>query len=273
MIGISLHTGAFVDKPLPWVIEHLGSLGYDGIEIVCGPSAHIRTGEPLEPQLEQAKRLLEENHLKVAAINPYTHAAMAQSAKEDREETIAFWSTLMDIAVELGSKNVNFLPGWLPDGDREAWVTLIDVLKPLAARADSMGLNLAIHNHEGQIIDSPDKCLLLIEQVGSPALKVLCDITNFYILGGDVAQAVQRVAPHIVHCHEKGVKGKYPFNEFIVAGEEGDELPVDAFYAALGSIGYSGYVSMEGFHWMRDDKAVVAYNMMSARLRALELRP
>jgi len=273
MIGISLHSGAFVDKPLPWVIEHLGSLGYDGIEIVCGPTAHIRTGEPLEPQLDDAKRLLAENNLKVAAINPYTHPSMAPSAKQDRQETIAFWSQLMDIAVELGARNVNFLPGWLPDGDREAWQILIDVLKPLAKRADGMGLNLAIHNHEGQIIDSPDKCLLLIEQVGSPALKVLCDITNFHILGGDVAQAVERVGPYIVHCHEKGVKGKYPFNEFIVVGDEGDELPIDDFYAALGRLGYDAYVSMEGFSWMRDDKAVIAYNAMSERLRALNLRP
>ncbi len=273
MIGISLHSGAFVDKQLPWVIEHLGSLGYDGIEIVCGPTAHIRTGEPLEPQLDDAKRLLAENNLKVAAINPYTHPSMAPSAKQDRVETIAFWSQLMDIAVELGARNVNFLPGWLPDGDREAWQILIDVLKPLAKRADGMGLNLAIHNHEGQIVDSPDKCLLLIEQVGSPALKVLCDITNFHILGGDVAQAVERVGPYIVHCHEKGVKGKYPFNEFIVVGDEGDELPIDDFYAALGRLGYDAYVSMEGFSWMRDDKAVIAYNAMSERLRALNLRP
>jgi len=30
---------------------------------------------------------------------------------------------------------------------------------------------------------------------------------------------------------------------------------------------------MEGFSWMRDDKAVIAYNAMSERLRALNLRP
>ena len=33
MIGISFHTGGFVDKPLTWVLEHLAKVGYDGVEI------------------------------------------------------------------------------------------------------------------------------------------------------------------------------------------------------------------------------------------------
>jgi sugar phosphate isomerase/epimerase len=122
------------------------------------------------------------------------------------------------------------------------------------------------------IVDSPDKCLLLIEQVGSPRLKVLCDITNFYILGADLRQAVQRVGPHIVHCHLKGVKGRYPFNRFIVAGEEGDEMDFDTFAVALAEVGYGRYISSEGFSWQRPDKAQIAFDMMSARLRALGLR-
>lgn len=272
MIGISFHSGGFVDKPLPWVIEHLATNGYDAIEIVCGPEAHIRTGDLLEPQLEQTRQLLAEHKLKVAAINPYTMPAMANLAKEDFAKAESFWSLLIDIAVELNSKTVNFLPGWLPDGDAEAWKVLINILKKLTKYGEEKGINLAIHNHEGQIIDSPGKCLVLIEQVGSPNLKVLCDITNFHILGSDVRQAVHRLGPHIVHCHEKGVKGKYPFAEFIIPGEEGDELDFDTFASALGEVGYSGCISVECFKWMREDKAQTAQHMMSERLRALGLR-
>jgi len=273
MIGISFHTGGFVDKPLPWVLEHLAEVGYDGVEIVCGPEAHIRTGEPLEPQLSETKALLQSLGLRVAAINPYTAPAMVNYAKEDFDGAERFWGTLMDIAVELGASTVNFLPGWLPDGDRQAWELLIRILRALTRRAEQQGINLAIHNHENMIIDAPGKCKVLIEQVGSPNLKVLCDITNFYILGSDVAQAVRELAPHIVHCHLKGVGGKYPFNSFLVPGEEGDELPFDPFASALGEIGYDQYISVETFKHMRQDKARLAYDMMSERLRALGLRP
>src|SRR5262249_36842107 len=52
VIGISFHSGGMVDKPLPWVIRHLGEIGYDGIEIVCGPQAHIRPDDVTDSQLE-----------------------------------------------------------------------------------------------------------------------------------------------------------------------------------------------------------------------------
>jgi len=273
MIGISFHSGGFVDKPLAWVVEHLHSVGYDAIEIVCGPkNAHLITAEPLAPQIEATKELLQRFPLKVAAINPYSMPSMANLAKEDSAKAEEFWGQLMEIAVALDSPTVNFLPGWLADGDAATWKVLVDILKKLTRRAEALGVNLAIHNHEGHVIDTPDKCLVLIEHVGSPRLKVLCDITNFHILGSDVRWAVQRLAPHIVHCHEKGVRGKYPFAQFLVPGEDGDELDFDAFASALGEVGYDRYISVETFSHMREDKARIAHGMMSKRLKALGLR-
>jgi sugar phosphate isomerase/epimerase len=272
MIGIAYHSGGLADKSLPWVIEHLAGIGYDGIEIVCGPKAHILTGEPLEPQIEATRALLDQHGLAVAAINPYTQPAMVQFARDDYDEAVARWSLLVDIAVALGCDVVNFLPGWLPEGDHKAWELLIQVLKDLCPYAEQHDVNLAIHNHEAMIIDSPDKCLRLIEAVGSPRLKVLCDITNFYILGGDVQQAVRRVGPYIVHCHEKGVIGKHPYSEFIAPGAEGDAFPFDAFATALAEVDYGRYISVETFMHLPADKTQVAYDMISTRLEALGLR-
>ncbi|MCS6861681.1 MAG: sugar phosphate isomerase/epimerase, partial [Abditibacteriales bacterium] len=253
--------------------EHLHAVGYDAIEIVCGPkNAHIITAEPLPPQIEATRELLQKFPLQVAAINPYSAPALANRAKEDPASAEAFWGQLLEIAVALEAPTVNFLPGWLPDGDAATWKVLVDILKKLTRRAEALGVNLAIHNHEGHVIDAPDKCLVLIEHVGSPRLKVLCDITNFHILGSNVRWAVQRLAPHIVHCHEKGVRGKYPFAQFLVPGEDGDELDFDAFAAALGEIGYDRFISVETFSHMREDKARIAYEMMSQRLKALGLR-
>ena len=272
MIGISFHSAGFLSRPLPWVIEHLAGIGYDAIEVNCGPKAHIRTGEPLEPQLEMAKASLAEHGLVVAAINPLTQPALANFAHEDLQGAIDRWCLLIDIADTLGCGNVNFLPGWLPDGDRVAWEAAIAALRELTQYGEEKGVTLAIHIHEGQIIDSPDKCLRLIEEVGSPNLGVLCDITNFYILGGDVTEAVRRVGPHTMHCHQKGVVGKYPFNKFLVPGEEGDELPFGAFATALGEAGYGQCISVEVFDFMRQDKAQIGYDLISAGLAERGLR-
>ena len=271
MLQLSFHAGGMSDKPLPFVVKHLSALGYDGIELMAGPQAHLRTGEPLEPQIQSVRSLLHKHHLQAAAINPYTVAGLVNMAK-DGGDPHAFFTKLMDIAVGVGAPTVNFLSGWDPSGDTNGWKTLITTLKPLCHYAEHVGVNLAVHNHEAQIIDTPDKCLRLIEAVESPRLQCLCDITNFHILGCDLRAAVERLSGRIAHCHVKGVIGKYPYQHYLVPGETGDELPFNRFARALARAGYAGFISAECFSYQREDKAQLAFAMLSSRLKKLKLR-
>lgn len=270
MIKISFHAGGFIDKPLPWVIQHLAGLGYDAIELMVGPQAHIKPQEAPPESLSELKAMLAEYNLAPAAINPYTVKPLTNMAQEG--EAQAFYRQLIDIAVALGAPTVNFLSGWVAEGDIPGWRLLINTLRPLLRYAEERGVCMSIHNHEANLLDAPDKCLLLINRMGSPNLKVLFDVTNFHILGCDIPWCVKRLGPYIIHCHLKGVLGMYPFNHFLVPGEPGDQLDFDAFARALGEIGYHGAISVEVFSWMRRDKAQIAYRMMSQRLAALGLR-
>jgi sugar phosphate isomerase/epimerase len=272
MIGLSFHTGGFQDKPLAWVARHLGEIGYDGIEIVCGPTAHIRTGEELGPQLDEARALLAETGLRPVAINPYGVKPLPNYS-EDGGDTQAFYRKLIDIATGLGAPTVNFLPGRFPGSCADCWKRIVETVKPLLHYAGERGVGMTIHNHENMVLDTPDKAALIIEQVGLPNLRSLCDITNYYILGGDIEQAVARLAPWTIHCHLKGVVGKFPFHHFVVPGEPPDEFPFDAFIRALSANGYDGCISVETFSYMREDKARLAHAMMAGRLAALGLRP
>lgn len=259
MIKISFHSGGFVDKPLAWAVEHLASHGYDGIEIVTGPKAHIKnTASPGE--LEEVRGLLQKHGLEASAINPYTAPNISQMAKE--KQAREFYGQLIDIAAAVGAPTVNFLPGTLPEGDTETWKILVAALKEIAPHAEARGIWLSCHNHEGMLIDTPEKFLLLRDHVGSPNVKSLCDITNFYILRYPVEDAVKVLSPQIVHAHVKGVKGMYPYNQFLVPGEDGDELPFDRFAQALKNSGYNRFISVEVFSWMREDKAKVGIEMM-----------
>jgi sugar phosphate isomerase/epimerase len=270
MIGISFHSGGFQDKPFSWVARHLAETGYDGVEIVCGPSGHIRTSEPLQPQIEQVRALLEETGLRPVAVNPYGVKPLPNYA--ETENAYEFYCGLVDVAAALGAPTVNFLPGRFPDACASCWRRLVELLKPVLYYAGERGVNVTIHNHENMVLDTPDKTRLIIEQVGLPNLKSLCDITNYYILGSDVTAAVERVAPWTIHCHLKGVVGRFPFNHFVVPGEPSDEFPFDDFARALGTAGYTGCISVETFSFMREDKARVAYEMIAGRLAALGLR-
>jgi len=266
LIGISFHSGGMVDKPLPWLIRHLQQIGYDAIEIVCGPRAHIRPGDATDSQIQVVREELDQAGLKCAAINPYTVKPLIEMQQEDAQP---FYRQLIDLAVALGAPTVNFLPGRLPSNDADGWQLLVTALKPLLHYAGERGINMTIHNHENMVLDTPDKVRLVIEQVGMPNLKSLFDATNFHILGAEIPYAVERLAPHLQHCHLKGVIGRFPFHHFLVPGEAGDEFDFPGLVGSLARAGYHGYVSVETFSWMREDKAAVAHAMMQPVLDRL----
>ncbi len=273
MIGISYHAGGMKDLPLKQVIGILAEVGYDAIEMMCGPDAHILSGEVNSALLKEVRAMTEDHGLKVAVINPFTGKGLYHLALEDKQTAMDHYALLQDVAVALGAHGVNFLTGYGGDkGDAFAWRLLVDVLKPICRRAEELGITMHIHNHEATTIDASSKVTLLIEHVGSDALKALNDITNFYHLGEDIAAVTEKLGAFTAHCHVKGVTGMYPYSTFLIPGEEGDALDFRTFAEALGKVGYDKYVSVETFPHMRMEKARIAYEMMAGTLQELGLR-
>ncbi len=273
MIGISYHAGGMKDLPLKQVVGILAEVGYDAIEMMCGPEAHIPSGRVNSALLKEIRTMTEDHGLKVSVINPFTGKGLYPLALEDKQTATDHYALLQDVAVALGARGVNFLTGYGGDkGDAFAWRLLVDVLKPICRRAEELGITMHIHNHEATTIDASSKVTLLIEHVGSDALKALNDITNFYHLGEDIAAVTEKLGPLTAHCHVKGVTGMYPYSTFLIPGEAGDELDFRTFAETLGKVGYANYISVETFPHMRMEKARIAYEMMAGTLQELGLR-
>jgi len=273
MIGISYHAGGMRDLPLEQVVQILSDVGYDAIEMMCGPEAHIRSDEVSETGLRAVKQLCDDHGLAVAVINPFAGPGLYQLALMDEQRAIDHYALLQDVALSLGAAGVNFLTGYGGErGDAFAWRLLVKVLKPICRRAERLGLTMNIHNHEATTIDSPNKVRLLMRHVDSPALKLLNDITNFHHLGADIRDTTLALADVTSHCHVKGVEGMYPYSTFLIPGEQRDELDFAAFAGALGEAGYHHYVSVETFPHMRLEKARIAFDMMARVLGELGLR-
>ena len=273
MIGISYHAGGMKDIPLQEVINILADAGYDAIEMMCGPEAHISSGEVTDGLLKEVKSMVTDSGLEVSVINPFTGKGLYQLAEEDQQGAVDHYALLQDVAVALGAGGVNFLTGYGGEkGDAFAWRLLVDVLKPICRRAEELGITMNIHNHEATTIDASSKVTLLIEHVGSDALRSLNDITNFYHLGEDIAEVTEKLGPLTTHCHVKGVTGMYPYSTFLIPGEAGDELDFRTLAESLGKVGYDKYISVETFPHMRMEKAQIAHDMMANTLKELGLR-
>ena len=130
MIGISYHAGGMKDVPFREVINILADVGYDAIEMMCGPEAHIPSGEVTDSLLKAVKTMVSDSGLQVSVINPFTGKGLYQLAAEDQQGAIDHYALLQDVAVALGASGVNFLTGYGGDkGDAFAWRLLVDVLK------------------------------------------------------------------------------------------------------------------------------------------------
>lgn len=267
---LSYHMGGMIDKPFEEVTQHLSAIGYDAAEVMAGPKAHLNPETLTDSGRREIKAVLDHCHLAAAAVNPYTVSALAPMQKAGEAE--AFFKRLLDLAVDLGAPTVNFLSGAIPEGDAESLKTVIEALRRIMPYAESVGKYISIHNHEGMCVDGPEKVLLLIDTIGSPNLKLTFDATNFHILHCSIPETALQLAPYIVHCHVKGVVGMYPDNKFLVPGEEGDEFNFRELASAFGEIGYQECISVETFSWMREDKAQIAYDMISKTLAELGLR-
>lgn len=107
-----------------------------------------------------------------------------------REAAITSVQRGMATAAALKAHHYLFRPGSLnPDG---AWTShrdnylpesmkrLIETLKPIAAHAEQHELTLVMETHAVSIMDSPETCREVVEQVGSERLRIVMDFVNHF---------------------------------------------------------------------------------------------
>ncbi len=107
-----------------------------------------------------------------------------------REAAIESVQRGMATAAALNAHHYLFRPGSLnPDG---AWTShrdnylpesmerLIETLKPIAAHAEQQELTLVMETHAVSIMDSPETCREIVEQVGSERLRIVMDFVNHF---------------------------------------------------------------------------------------------
>jgi len=119
-----------------------------------------------------------------------------------------------------------------------------ETLSRVAPMAEAAGVALAMEllnsrvDHPAYQFDRLSWGVRLCERVGSPAVKILCDIYHMQIMEGDVIRRIQTAASHIAHYHTAGNPGR---------GEPDDsqELNYPAIYRALSATGYTGTIGHE----------------------------
>lgn len=173
---------------------------------------------------------------------------------EKRREWIRRAILLIEEAPSLGASAVTLCTGtrdpenmWRAHPENsslEAWRDLLETLGGLLPRAEECGVYLGIEPESGNVVDSAVKARTLLDEVKSPAMKIVLDGANL-ISPGDLGsmtrlleEAVDLLAGDLIMAHAKDIP-KSP-GESQAAGR--GLLDWETYFGALQRVGFDGPV-------------------------------
>ncbi len=184
-------------------LPQLARLGYDGVELFCGPEHHGAQVDALTPARRGAVRqLLADLALGTPAVmiaGSLYHAD--EAARTQMADTVRRVAALAH-DLQLGTPPV--LAAGL-GGRTSDWPAvrgqLADCLRAYGELAEAEDFQLAAEAHCGAAMDRSERIVGLLTEVAHPRVRCHFDIVHTFLAGEDEADAVRAVLPFTAHTH------------------------------------------------------------------------
>jgi sugar phosphate isomerase/epimerase len=137
--------------------------------------------------------------------------------------------------------------GHRDNDEPDAWRDLLASMETAVRVAEAHGIDLGVEPELANVVNSPEKARGLIDEIGSPRLKVVLDPANlFHVTPIDqqrriVASAIDLLADRIVMGH---AKDRMPDGRFATAGK--GIVDFAHYLGCLRSAGFSGPLVAHG---------------------------
>jgi len=256
-MDIGFRTAGFHQWPILDVLNLLGRLGYDGVEI-CLEHPDCRP-ETLTPAgAADLARLCADAGLEVASVS--YHADVEEPALR-RENTVRALSLVSAFGADVFIMNGRRLEPGAEEGVRTELAELLDALLP---RAEADGLRVAIEPEPGLAVGCSAEMKALLDRAGNPHLAVNLDVGHAFLTDADVCDSIRLLGPTIAHTHMEGMAAGV--HKHLLPGE--GDLDLVAVCRTLAEIGYDGYCTIDLFN-IADDPADWAASALEAMREVL----
>ena len=193
--------------------------------------------------LELISKAARANKLKVATFvgNPGA-PIVAASQKAAFKKTVA---DSIAVAQKLRTRALIITTGQaLPKvSRRRQHSAIVSALKSVASMCERARIVLALEplnttvDHKGYYLDSSQEAFEIVDEVGSPAVKVLYDVYHMQIMEGDLIRTMTTNAARIGHIHIGDNPGR---------NEPGTgEINYPNVFSAIKKMKYTGFTGME----------------------------
>jgi sugar phosphate isomerase/epimerase len=254
-------------------LAELREAGFDAVDLV---DSWLAPGYLSAAELRELAAVLGDTGLRLAGIS-----VVRRSVIDPRDGTANLDYTLrsLDAAAALGAPVVSIgfhrpltpeqrsASFWLVDPPRDDrseanWALAADRVGRVVARAEELGIAVALELHEGTLLDSAAGALRVIELVGSTSLGVNPDLGNLVRVPEPLAasweETLRAVLPHTTYWHVKNYARVERPGLVVTLPSELEAGHVD-YRRALGlalDAGYDGPVCIE--HYEGDALGAIA---------------
>jgi L-ribulose-5-phosphate 3-epimerase len=225
--------------PLPDALRALARHGFRSLELTTAPPHLSASGlGPYERQ--ELARLLDALGLRVTSVNPsFADLNLVSTIPEFRELSERQLIANIELAADLGAQHVVVIPGrrhaLAPAPDQAARAVLDQGLDRLLARAEPLGVTIALENSPYGYLGRASELAEVAARWDSPWLRLTYDVANALAIE-DPAEGVRQAARYLALAHVSDTWRKKWAHT--VAGTA--EVDFGGFARALAEVGFTG---------------------------------
>jgi sugar phosphate isomerase/epimerase len=255
MINLSFSTNAFKQNTLAEAVDAIAQAGYAGVELMAD------TPHAYPPSFNSAERLkikhqIESLGLKVSNVNAFTlfalgdtyHPTWIEVDERHRELRIEHTMACIELANEMECGTISIQPGGpmigIDENRKTAERRFADGLERLLPLAERKNVTIAVEPEPGLLIQTAAEYQEF--KTGyfrdDRRIKMNCDIGHLFCVGDDPAQIIREMGDEIAHVHLEDI-GANRVHQHLTPGK--GVIDFRSIFAALGEIGYAGWVTVE----------------------------
>lgn len=193
--------------------------------------------------IESIKKAKEETGLTLAAFCSEPNFCLTDYG--NTEEIIEGLKESVKVASYLDCKRFIVTTGNLIYGEKFELTRrrVIRKLKEMTKIVEDTGITIVLEplnplvDHPGYWLNRVDDAADIVEEVGSPNLKILFDIYHQQITEGNIIANIGRYISLIGHFHTAGVPGRHELS--------GGDLDYRSIFKFIDSLNYKGFIGLE----------------------------
>jgi protein FrlC len=253
---LSFSTNAFVNCSVFDAVQRIGTLGYDGVELLAD-APHLYADTVTESDLSRLRRSLEQARLQVANINantavgyygrtfwePLFEPSLANPDSSARRWRVDYSKKCIDMARLLGASCVSVtsgrpVPGTLPEQSNEF---LKESLRELLAYAAERSVKIGIEYEPGLLIEECEELTAFLREMNDAHLGANLDLGHSHVLGEDPDIVIRDLGARIFHVHLEDIKAGKHYHLIPGTGD----LDFKGLFEILRAHCYDGFLTVE----------------------------